>query len=105
MIDFEKTFDDFCNTNTEGTNYIKEIKSIFNKIDNTQLQLIHQLRYYGQKWECTDLLFFADKYLEDISIKGIDQGLFGTNLRACIKAYSLEEFLGKINSSSVKKVE
>lgn len=105
MIDFEKTFDDFCNTNTEGTNYIRDIKTMFNKLTNEQLQLIHQIRYYGQKWGCEDLLSFADNYLLDMQIKGIEQGIFGTNLRACIKAYSLEEFLGKINSSSVKKVE
>jgi len=105
-MDFEKAFDDFCNVDTGGTSNIESMRKLFNtELTDSKLQLLHQLEYYAKKWECLDLLDFCNKYKADLELKGIKQGLFGTTLRACIKTQSLEEFLGKINSSSVKKVE
>lgn len=105
MVNFEEVFDDFCNTNTGNVNYIKDIKGLFNNLTSQQLQLLHQLQYYGNKWDCKDLLSFCEQYKADCQARGIKQGLFGSNLRTCIKAYSLEEYMKGINGTSVNKNE
>lgn len=105
MIDFDKAFQDFCATGTGNTNSIREIKNMFIGISPEQLEILHQLMYFGTKWECAELLQVVDNYKQDINYKKINQGLFGSNLKQIVKASSLEEMYGKINSSTVKRLE
>ena len=104
-MDFEKAFDDFCNTNSGQTNYIKDLNEMFSTINNKQLEIIHQLRFYANKWELDELKAFCDTYLADLKNKGIKQGLFGTNIKQALRSYSLDELWGRINSSNINKVE
>lgn len=105
MVDFEKTFDDFCNVSNTNVNYIKDLKTMFSNVTAKQLEVIHQLKFYAIKWDCPELLEFCNTYMEDIKNKGIKQGLFGANLKSIVKAYSLDEMWGKINANNVNKVE
>ena len=104
-MDFEKTFDDFCNAGGNNTNYIKDLSYMFSVVTPAQLEIIHQLKFFATKWDCTDLLDFCNNYLADVKNKGIKQGLFGANLKTVVKAYSLDEMWGRINAQNVNKVE
>lgn len=104
-MDFDKVLGDFVMANPTNNNGIKEIKEMFNPITLKQLDILYQLLYYANKWECEDITFFVENYKKDMAHKGISNGLFGTNVNRMLKTYSLEEYFKGINASAVKKMD
>ena len=98
-IDFDKEFEKFVVGGESSA--IKDVYGVLPSMSQEQMQIIHTLIFYADRYQLVDLKAFVNLYLHDsVHNKNLNM-LSSLNLKSLLKAYTMDEFLHgiKVNSS------
>lgn len=102
-LDFDKEFNEFVSSGDGSA--IKDIYEIIPSISQEQMQIVHTLEYYIEKWNLSELKKFLGEY-KKTSSKNKNLGFLSSmNMKSLLKAYTQDELIRGIKISSQKSQE
>lgn len=97
-LDFDEEFLKF--TTSTGDSAIKDVYRVLPSMSQVQMQILHTLKFYANRYGLADIDGFIELYLRDASNNKNLNMLGSMNLKSLLKAYTMDEFLHGINVSS-----
>ncbi|WP_202709707.1 hypothetical protein [Sporosalibacterium faouarense] len=104
MIDFDKELDKFIAQGNQGT-AIKDIHNLIPCFTDVQLEIIHSLQFFADKYDLFELDNFIANYMQSkVKNKNLNF-LKSMNVKSLLKAYTQDELIRGIKYSRMSQEE